>query len=187
MNDSYYLPLLICSCPHWFLTSDIRARDILCTCWTFVIREQWYQVGCPLTMLSWMYPGSATKQTETAQSIGSLLSHGRNSLVTSVSSKCMNIGLVHVRLTIFQLWECDFPAHGSSCYSAGSTKHKLFKQKSLCSAYTSVIECSLFQGDEHDCDVMQFRGGSRNVEGRGLIAWVFMCMERSDGAHADAG
>ena len=113
MNDSYYLPLLICSCPHRFLTSDIHAWDIPCTCWTFVIHEQRYQVGCPLTMLSWMYLGiaswhpllgrSATKQTETAQSIGSLLGHGRNSLVTSMSSKCMNIGLVHVRLTIFQL------------------------------------------------------------------------------------
>jgi len=35
-------------------------------------------------------------------------------------------------------------------------------------------------------DVTQFRGESRNGEGRGHIAWVFMYMERSDGARTDA-
>jgi len=48
-----------------------------------------------------------------------------------------------------------------------------------------VIECSLLQGDERDCDVMQVRGRSKNIEG-GHIAWVYMYMERSNGAHTDA-
>ena len=60
---------------------------------------------------------------------------------------------------------------------------KSFKQKSSCSAYTSVIECSLLQVDECDCDVMQVRDRSKNIEGGAHSVGIYVHGEIRWGAH----